>query len=54
MATNHDNAQNYFNIVVVINERTDGLSFLTQQFGAISNYGVLANLRYCVKLSDKS
>jgi len=55
-ATINDNAQTYFlSYSGRINDRTGlGLSLFTQQFGAISNYGVLANYAYGVKLSDKS
>ncbi|MGB3150640.1 MAG: PorP/SprF family type IX secretion system membrane protein [Maribacter sp.] len=51
-----DNNQNYFlSYSGRINDRTGlGLSLYTQRLGALSNYGVLANYAYGVKLSDKS
>lgn len=51
-----DNNQNYFlSYSGRISDRTGlGLSLYTQRLGALSNYGVLANYAYGVKLSDKS
>ena len=51
-----DNNQAYFlSYSGRINDRTGlGLSLYTQREGTISNYGVLANYAYGVKLSDKS
>ena len=48
--------QNYFlSYSGRISDRTGlGLSLYTQRLGALSNYGVLANYAYGVKLSDKS
>ncbi len=55
-ATFNDNAQTYFlSYSGRMNDRTGlGLSLFSQQFGAITNYGILANYAYGVKLSDKS
>lgn len=55
-ATVDNNAQTYFlSYSGRMNDRTGlGLSLFSQQFGIISNYGVLANYAYGVKLSDKS
>lgn len=52
----NDNNQNYFlSYSGRINDRTGlGLSLYTQREGLLSNYGVLANYAYGVKLSDKS
>ncbi len=51
-----DNNQTYFlSYSGRMNDRTGlGLSLYTQREGIISNYGVLANYAYGVKLSDKS
>jgi type IX secretion system PorP/SprF family membrane protein len=51
-----DNNQNYFlSYSGRISDRTGlGLSLYTQRLGALSNYGVLANYAYGIKLSDKS
>ncbi|WP_420845150.1 PorP/SprF family type IX secretion system membrane protein [Maribacter litopenaei] len=51
-----DNNQNYFlSYSGRISDRTGlGLSLYTQRLGALSNYGVLANYAYGVKLSEKS
>lgn len=51
-----DNNQAYFlSYSGRINDRTGlGLSLYTQREGTISNYGILANYAYGVKLSDKS
>ena len=51
-----DNNQAYFlSYSGRINDRTGlGLSLFTQREGTISNYGVLANYAYGVKLSEKS
>lgn len=51
-----DNNQTYFlSYSGRINDRTGlGLSLYTQREGILSNYGVLANYAYGVKLSDKS
>ncbi|MFX0556052.1 PorP/SprF family type IX secretion system membrane protein [Maribacter sp. CXY002] len=51
-----DNNQNYFlSYSGRISDHTGlGLSLYTQRLGALSNYGVLANYAYGVKLSDKS
>ncbi len=51
-----DNNQNYFlSYSGRINDRTGlGLSLYTQRLGTLSNYGVLANYAYGVKLNDKS
>ncbi|SFR36639.1 type IX secretion system membrane protein, PorP/SprF family [Robiginitalea myxolifaciens] len=51
-----DNRQMYFlSYSGRIGDRAGlGLSLYTQQFGTLSNYGVLANYAYGVKLSDKS
>jgi len=51
-----DNNQSYFlSYSGRINDRTGlGLSLYTQREGIISNYGVLANYAYGVKLSEKS
>ncbi len=51
-----DNNQTYFlSYSGRINDRTGlGLSLYTQQVGILSNYGVLANYAYGIKLSDKS
>lgn len=55
-ATFDDNNQTYFlSYSGRMNDRTGlGLSLFSQQFGAITNYGVLANYAYGVKLSNKS
>ena len=55
-ATFDDNNQTYFlSYSGRMNDRTGlGLSLFSQQFGTITNYGVLANYAYGVKLSDKS
>lgn len=52
----NDNNQNYFlSYSGRINDRTGlGLSLYTQREGLLSNFGVLANYAYGVKLSDKS
>ncbi len=51
-----DNNQTYFlSYSGRVNDRTGlGLSLYTQQVGILSNYGVLANYAYGIKLSDKS
>jgi type IX secretion system PorP/SprF family membrane protein len=51
-----DNNQNYFlSYSGRISDRTGlGLSLYTQRLGTLSNYGVLANYAYGVKLSEKS
>lgn len=51
-----DNDQLYFlSYSGRINDRTGlGLSLYTQRIGILSNYGVLANYAYGIKLSDKS
>ena len=51
-----DNNQLYFlSYSGRINDRTGlGLSLYTQREGVVSNYGILANYAYGVKLSDKS
>ena len=51
-----DNNQTYFlSYSGRINDRTGlGLSLYTQQEGIVSNYGILANYAYGLKLSDKS
>jgi len=51
-----DNNQNYFlSYSGRINDRTGlGLSLYTQRLGTLSNFGVLANYAYGVKLNDKS
>jgi type IX secretion system PorP/SprF family membrane protein len=51
-----DNNQNYFlSYSGRISDRTGlGLSLYTQRAGTVSNYGVLANYAYGIKLSDKS
>ncbi|MFK5972902.1 MAG: PorP/SprF family type IX secretion system membrane protein [Flavobacteriaceae bacterium] len=51
-----DNNQNYFlSYSGRINDRTGlGLSIYSQREGTVSNFGVLANYAYGVKLSDKS
>ncbi len=51
-----DNNQSYFlSYSGRINDRTGlGLSLYTQREGIISNFGVLANYAYGIKLSDKS
>ncbi|WP_373019232.1 PorP/SprF family type IX secretion system membrane protein, partial [Muriicola sp.] len=51
-----DNNQTYFlSYSGRMNDRTGlGLSLYTQREGIISNYGVLANYAYGVKLNDKS
>ncbi|MFS4415436.1 PorP/SprF family type IX secretion system membrane protein [Maribacter sp. 2307ULW6-5] len=51
-----DNNQNYFlSYSGRINDRTGlGLSLYTQQTGTISNFGVLANYAYGVRLNEKS
>ncbi|MGC1515591.1 MAG: type IX secretion system membrane protein PorP/SprF [Maribacter sp.] len=51
-----DNNQNYFlSYSGRISDRTGlGLSLYSQRLGTISNFGVLANYAYGVKLSDKS
>ncbi len=51
-----DNNQTYFlSYSGRINDRTGlGLSLYTQREGVLSNYGVLANYAYGVKLNDKS
>ena len=55
-ATFDDNSQAYFlSHSGRINDRTGlGISLYTQQESLISNYGVLANYAYGIKLSDKS
>lgn len=55
-ATFDDNSQTYFlSYSGRINDRTGlGLSLYTQREGILSNYGVLANYAYGIKLSDKS
>jgi type IX secretion system PorP/SprF family membrane protein len=55
-ATFDDNNQTYFlSYSGRMNDRTGlGLSIYSQQLGTISNYGVLANYAYGLKLSDKS
>jgi type IX secretion system PorP/SprF family membrane protein len=55
-ATFNDNNQTYFlSYSGRMNDRTGlGLSLYSQQSGAISNYGILANYAYGIKLSDKS
>ncbi len=55
-ATFDDNNQTYFlSYSGRMNDRTGlGLSIYSQQIGALSNYGVLANYAYGLKLSDKS
>lgn len=55
-ATFDDNAQTYFlSYSGRMNDRTGlGLSLFSQQFGAITNYGILANYAYGIKLSDMS
>lgn len=52
----NDNNQNYFlSYSGRINDRTGlGLSLYTQREGVLSNFGVLANYAYGVKLTDKS
>lgn len=52
----NDNNENYFlSYSGRINDRTGlGLSLYTQREGLLSNFGVLANYAYGVKLSDKS
>ena len=52
----NDNNQNYFlSYSGRISDRTGlGLSLYTQRLGALSNYGVLANYAYGIKLNDKS
>lgn len=52
----NDNNQNYFlSYSGRINDRTGlGLSLYTQREGLLSNFGVLANYAYGVKLTDKS
>ena len=51
-----DNNQLYFlSYSGRVNDRTGlGLSLYTQREGILSNYGVLANYAYGIKLSDKS
>lgn len=51
-----DNNQNYFlSYSGRVSDRTGlGLSLYTQRLGALSNYGVLANYAYGVKLNDNS
>lgn len=51
-----DNNQNYFlSYSGRVNDRTGlGLSLYTQRKGLLSNFGVLANYAYGVKLNDKS
>ena len=51
-----DNNQNYFlSYSGRINDRTGlGLSLYTQRMGTLSNFGVLANYAYGIKLNDKS
>ena len=51
-----DNNQNYFlSYSGRINDRTGlGLSVYSQREGTVSNFGVLANYAYGIKLSDKS
>ncbi|WP_027076531.1 PorP/SprF family type IX secretion system membrane protein [Maribacter antarcticus] len=51
-----DNNQNYFlSYSGRVNDRTGlGLSLYTQRQGLLSNFGVLANYAYGVKLNDKS
>lgn len=51
-----DNNQNYFlSYSGRISDRTGlGLSLYTQRMGTLSNFGVLANYAYGIKLSDKS
>ena len=51
-----DNAQLYFlSYSGRVNDRTGlGLSLYTQRSGILSNYGVLANYAYGIKLNDKS
>ncbi|NJB72103.1 type IX secretion system PorP/SprF family membrane protein [Saonia flava] len=51
-----DNIQNYFlSYSGRINDRTGlGISLYNQQEGVISNFGILANYAYGIKLSDKS
>jgi len=51
-----DNNQDYFlSYSGRINDRTGlGLSVFTQREGVLSNYGILANYAYGIKLSDKS
>ncbi len=51
-----DNNQDYFlSYSGRVNDRTGlGLSVFTQREGVLSNYGVLANYAYGIKLSDKS
>ncbi len=51
-----DNNQTYFlSYSGRVNDRTGlGLSLYTQRIGILSNYGVLANYAYGLKLSDKS
>ncbi|AIZ40993.1 PorP/SprF family type IX secretion system membrane protein [Cellulophaga baltica] len=55
-ATFNDNNQTYFlSYSGRMSDRTGlGLSLYSQQSGAISNYGILANYAYGIKLSDKS
>ncbi|MBU2995900.1 type IX secretion system membrane protein PorP/SprF [Cellulophaga baltica] len=55
-ATFDDNNQTYFlSYSGRMNDRTGlGLSIYSQQLGTLSNYGVLANYAYGLKLSDKS
>lgn len=55
-ATFDDNNQTYFlSYSGRMNDRTGlGLSLYSQQSGTITNYGILANYAYGLKLSDKS
>lgn len=55
-STFQDNNQTYFlSYSGRMNDRTGlGLSLYSQQSGVLTNYGVLANYAYGVKLSDKS